>query len=275
MAGRLRGIAVENSMNGRRVLVVGASTGIGRAIATTAIHRGAEVVFAARRAELLDEAVAQAGGGYVVVGDSTTSEGCQAIADKAAASVGQLDLVVYAAGMSTIRPIELWTADEWRNVLFTNVVGASLMTAACLPHLSKIAIVGYLSSDSAFKPRHSLTPYAASKAALEVTIKGWRVEHPDHRFVNVIVGPTTDTDFGANFDMDLMMATVPVWLAHGDIQIKSMTSPALAAVLLTSLGAALAHPEIDMQELVLRPPGPLATTFEDLIAAAAATANHA
>ena len=260
---------MEHSMVGRRVLVVGASTGIGRAVATAAVHRGAEVVFAARRAELLDEAVTQAGGGHVVVGDATTAEGCQAIADQAAVALGQLDLVVYAAGMSTIRPIELWTAEEWRTVLFTNVVGASLLTAACLAHLSDIAIVGYLSSDSAFKPRHSLTPYAASKAALEVTIKGWRVEHPDHRFVNVVVGPTTDTDFGTNFDMDVMLATVPVWLAHGDIQIKSMTSATLAAVLLTSLGAALSHPEIDMQELVLRPPGPLATSFEDLMAAAA------
>ena len=157
-------------------------------------------------------------------------------------------------------------------MLSTNVVGASLITAASLRHLSAEAVVAYLSSDSAFRPRQSLVPYAASKAALEVTIKGWRVEHPDRRFLNVIIGPTMGTDFGTNFDLEVMMAAVPEWLAHGDIQIKSMTPERLASVMLASLAIALDHPEIDMQDLVLRPPGPLAKSFEDLMAIAAAQA---
>ncbi|MGZ4784600.1 MAG: SDR family NAD(P)-dependent oxidoreductase, partial [Acidimicrobiales bacterium] len=59
----------ETSLAGRRVLVVGASAGVGRAFAELAIRAGARVVLAARRAERLDEIVAAAGGGVAVAGD--------------------------------------------------------------------------------------------------------------------------------------------------------------------------------------------------------------
>jgi short chain dehydrogenase len=119
---------------------------------------------------------------------------------------------------SPIRPVEHWTFEDWSAVLTTNVVGASQITATCLPYLSTDAIVAYLSSDSAFKPRHSLVPYAASKAALEMTIQGWRLEHPERRFVKVIVGPTAGTDFATNFDGESIHVALPSWLAHGDVQ---------------------------------------------------------
>jgi len=81
---------MSNELEGRRVLVVGASVGIGRAIATAAVRQGAEVVFAARRREVLDEAIAEAGGGVAACGDVCAPQGCQAIVDQAVAAVGAL-----------------------------------------------------------------------------------------------------------------------------------------------------------------------------------------
>ncbi len=152
-------------LTSRRVLVVGASTGIGRAVAIDAARRGASVVLTARRRDLLDATVAEVGAGHVVEGDVTTAEGCAAIATQAADKLGETDLLVYAVGMSPIRPIEQWSFDDWAKVLTTNVVGASQLTAACLGHFSDIAVLACLSSDSAFKPRHSLVPYAGKQGS--------------------------------------------------------------------------------------------------------------
>ena len=60
------------ALAGRRVLVAGASAGIGRAFAVHAVGAGAEVVLVARRAEALQEVVAEAGGGHAVAATSAT-----------------------------------------------------------------------------------------------------------------------------------------------------------------------------------------------------------
>jgi NAD(P)-dependent dehydrogenase (short-subunit alcohol dehydrogenase family) len=265
----------EAPIAGKRVLVVGASAGIGRAIAMQAVRARAEVVFTARRGEALDAAVAEAGGGHAVAGDVCDQQECVRIAREAEAALGGLDLVVVAAAMSPLRRLDETTMDDWHTIFRTNVFGASQITAACLPLLASGAIVAHLSSDSAYRPRFGLVPYAASKAALEVVVKGWRLEHPDRRFVTVVVGPTSDTEFGVHFDPGDIAAAFPSWFAHGEVGVAMMDKDELADVVLASLGEALLRPSVDVQALTLRPPGPLAASVDDIVRHQAEAAERA
>src|SRR5947207_1533325 len=94
--------AMEASLEGRRVLVVGASAGIGYELGMAASGRGASVVFTARRKDRLESAVAKTTGGYAVTGDVTVPEECERIVADAVGHLGGLDLVVYSAGWAPL-----------------------------------------------------------------------------------------------------------------------------------------------------------------------------
>jgi len=57
--------------------------------------------------------------------------------------------------------------------------------------------------------------YAASKAALEESIRGWRAENPDMSFSCIVVGPTAGTEFGTTWDPERTMEMLTFWDEHG------------------------------------------------------------
>jgi len=242
------------ALAGRAVLVIGASAGIGRACAVGAVAAGARVVLAARRAERLAAAVEQAGGGFAVAGDARDPGDCERVVAEAVGLVGPLNLVVYAAGSAPLRALADMTAAEWERVLATNVVGANQVVRATVPRLAAGGIVAVLSSEAAHTPRYGLGAYGASKAALEASIRGWRNEHPDVRFASAVVGQTFPTEFGDGFEADVLTAAFEHWGRHGLLQSEFMTPEGVAGVLLATLGAALAHPEVGVHDIVLRSP---------------------
>ena len=175
-----------------RVVVVGASSGIGRSIGVGLAQRGDSVALLARRRDRLDLAAEEAGGGAVpVVCDVTEPESVRDAIAEAAAALGGIDGLVYAAAIAQIGPLERVGADEWAALFATNVIGAALVTAAALPHLAEAeGAAVYLSSISA-----SLTPswpmiggYATTKAALDKLVEAWRVEHPEVGFTRLTMG---------------------------------------------------------------------------------------
>ena len=88
---------VFGELDGRRVLVVGASSGVGRATGLGAAARGARVAFAARREEALSDAVAAAGEGCVALTcDVRQPDECEQVVRQAVDKLGGLDGVVYA-----------------------------------------------------------------------------------------------------------------------------------------------------------------------------------
>jgi len=183
----------------RRLLIVGASSGIGAATARAAIHAGAAVVLAARRVERLEALVSSAasatarGHGIAVPCDVRSPDSIAAAIDRAVDELSGLDTVLYATGITHLAPLAETRTDDWRALFETNVVGAALVTAAALPALrraSERGRVGYLSSHSVPQPWPGLVAYAATKAALETMIQGWRTEAPDVVFTRIVIGPT-------------------------------------------------------------------------------------
>jgi NAD(P)-dependent dehydrogenase (short-subunit alcohol dehydrogenase family) len=240
-------------MNDERVLVVGASSGVGRAIATRFVREGARVAFSARRPDALTEAVTEAGGGVVVAGDVRAPDGARDVVSGAVDALGGLDLVVYATGISPLARLGTFTPQQWTDVLQTNLVGLHQVVAAALAHLAPGATVAALSSDSVGHPRPGLVPYAASKAALEEMMRGWRVENPAVRFTTVVIGPTFPTGFSDNFEPTLFAELWSEWERLGVAGTTIMDGDQLAGLLVGLLRGLVACPGITLEEIVLRP----------------------
>jgi NAD(P)-dependent dehydrogenase (short-subunit alcohol dehydrogenase family) len=182
-----------NSLEDRRILVVGASSGVGRLIGHLLSESGARVAFAARRVEVCREEARKAANAAIGLRcDVSDPDLCDQVVQQTVEQLGGLDDVVYCAGL--IVDIALVEADAtcWRKTFDTNVVGASLITRAALPHLQQsLGTVVYVSSVAAHVGTWpGVGVYASTKAALNRMIDTWRSEHPELGFARIAIGPT-------------------------------------------------------------------------------------
>ena len=179
-------------MSDIRVVVVGASTGLGRCLGIGLGQRGARVAMMARREDLLVDAATEAGPGTLAIRcDVTDESSCRQAIDEAADKLGGIDAVVVSAGIGELRRIEELDVATWQRVFATNVIGASSITTAALPHLKvSNGMAAYLSSVSASltSPWPGLASYTVTKAALDKLVEAWRAEHPEVGFTRLIVG---------------------------------------------------------------------------------------
>ncbi len=246
-----------SSLAGARILVAGASAGIGREFATGAIRAGARVVLAARRREQLEKLRAEAGGGIPVPVDLTSDADCARLAETIGAELGGLDAVLSCVGAAPLKMVAATGDDEWRRLFETNVLSVARLLRCALPLLDRSAMVLALSSESVHQPRLGLGAYSTSKAALERMIEAWRVEHPRLRFTNVVVGATFPTDFGNDFDGDMLGRALTDWIARGLAQEEFMSPPDVAGVLLGLVASGLGTPGVCVEQLTLRSPSPV------------------
>ena len=168
-----------------RTVIVGASSGLGRCIGIGLAQRGAHVALMARRRERLDAAVAAAGANAIAIECDVTDAASTGQAIKqAAADLGGIDALVYTPAIGPLGHLVDTDVDTWRRVFDTNVIGAAIVTAAAIPHLTESnGVVVYLSSVSASQtaPWPGLGAYAVSKAALDKLVEAWRAEQGTER----------------------------------------------------------------------------------------------
>jgi NAD(P)-dependent dehydrogenase (short-subunit alcohol dehydrogenase family) len=176
----------------KRVVVIGASTGLGRCLGIGLAKRGERVALMARRADKVTAATAEAGNGAVGIAcDATDAESCRSALAEAAGALGGIDTVIYAAGAGPLVALKDADAAMWRAAFDTNVVGASLVTAAALPYLTETAgNMLYMSTTGASytPPWPGLGVYQATKAAMDHMVNGWRAEQPGINFTRVTIG---------------------------------------------------------------------------------------
>lgn len=215
-----------------RTVVVGASSGLGRCIGVGLARRGDHVALLARRRERIEAAAQEAGPGALAIECDVTDEAsCRSAMAAVADALGGIDNLVYTPAIGPLVRLVDTDAETWRRVFDTNVIGAALVTAAAMPHLTESAgKVVYLASDAGTfgPPWPGLGAYGVSKAALERLVEAWRAEHPDVGFTNLIVGECAggegDSQTGMNvgWDMDLAMKAVPLWASRGCMPGKLM-----------------------------------------------------
>jgi NADP-dependent 3-hydroxy acid dehydrogenase YdfG len=226
----------QQNASGLRLLVVGASSGIGHAVAVSAAGRGAKVAVAARRMELLTKLADQIGGSAFEL-DVEDSAAITHVVDAAAETLGGLDVVVFTSTVVPMAHIEDTDVATWIHAFSVNTLGANNVLRAALPHLSENGVVLVASSNDVGRPRAGVAAYDASKAALDEILRSWRNEHPELCIVRVGMGPTQDTEILRGADRDLLAQLFESWVDHRQLpaQMSALHDVANALVSLVTL----------------------------------------
>jgi NAD(P)-dependent dehydrogenase (short-subunit alcohol dehydrogenase family) len=260
-------VSISIDLAGKRVLVVGGSAGIGRSVALAAGRAGARIAVVGRRAERLEEVVKTLGSGTAIAADIRDAGACASLVGDAVRALGALDAVVFTAGVSILAPLDELDPQVWNDILATNTVAPALITKAALPALAENGVVIFLSSITVGGGHHGLGPYAVSKAALDRTVRAWRIERPDKRFVCLAVGDTVGTEFSRHFDLQKAVALAPKWVAAGVLYQQRMESDDLGLGIAEILALLLAHPQLTIPEMTIVPPGPMLSGGLESVAA--------
>ena len=181
-------------ISGLRVVVTGASAGIGRATAMRLAKRGAEVVAVARRAELLDELAATSSRITAFPADlAQSSERRRLVAD-----TGPVDVLVNNAGIGWLGLVDSMPFERVQSLFELNVLGLIELTQLVMPQMAKrrkghIVNIASVASYAAVPP---LTVYSASKFAVRGFTEGLRRELGGTGITACVVNPgITNTGF--------------------------------------------------------------------------------
>ncbi|MFE7159360.1 SDR family NAD(P)-dependent oxidoreductase [Streptomyces sp. NPDC057636] len=171
---------------GQSVLVTGAGTGLGRAIALAFAAEGARVVVAGRTRATLDgtvDLIAAAGGNAVAhTADVSRAGDLQELVRATVERFGSLDVAVNNAGVFRgAGPVAELRADDWQTLLDVNVTGVLLALQAEVAQMRTQerggAIVNISSNLGPHKSRAGVTGYAVSKAAVSALTRGAALDH--------------------------------------------------------------------------------------------------
>ncbi|MFL5594375.1 MAG: SDR family NAD(P)-dependent oxidoreductase [Gemmatimonadaceae bacterium] len=173
-------------LTNRTAVVIGATSGIGRAIALGLAEAGADVVPAGRRTKLVEEAAGEiqrrGRRSLAMTADVADPDSIQSLADATIEKFGKVDILVNAAGRTVRRPTLDVSDQEWNEILDTNLTG---MLRACRVfgrymierRYGRIINIGSLTSVVAL---FEVAAYAASKAGVAALTKSLAVEWAPH-----------------------------------------------------------------------------------------------
>lgn len=168
------------------VIVTGASSGIGKALALNLAHQGAKVVLAARRAERLEQVAADCrslGAEALIVPTDVADEAqCKALVEKTIAHFGRLDMLINNAGLATLARFEDFSdLNLFRHTMDVNFYGAVNCTHYALPYMKqnkgRIVVLSSLGGKAAIPYN---TAYCASKYGLHGFYDALRMELAQH-----------------------------------------------------------------------------------------------
>ncbi len=171
-----------NYWTNKVVMITGASSGIGRALAVEIGRHGAKLGLIARRAEIIDEVVREvkAAGGTAVAlpADVQDAESISAAANKLRADLGPIDVLIANAGIGPTRDAANFSAAEVSDVINVNVIGASNSVAAVIPEMVERGSgqLVAISSLAAYRGLPRSAAYCASKAAVSAFFESLRLD---------------------------------------------------------------------------------------------------
>lgn len=194
------------TISGKRILVIGATGGIGSETARLLKQSGGKVFIAGQNPDRLQalQAELKLPGSQVLSLDVTNNDSVAAAAAAIHAEGGALDILINAAGIGIIKPLESLTEDDFRTSIDINLVGSFLVMKHFLPPMKeqKKGLIVHLPGVLGKTPMAGAAAYAASKYGLNGMLKSIREElkRTDIRITNIFLGGT-DTPFWDEIDL--------------------------------------------------------------------------
>lgn len=193
------------TLTGRRILVTGASSGVGRAAAEAFVRDGATVAMLARRGALLEEQAHAWGARAVpIAADIADPTECEAAVAEAHRRLGGFDTVINAAGIAYPTPLAALDAPQWNAVIATNLSGSFFITRHAALLMRSAGVEGSIvnvSSELGLVGMSEYSAYCASKAGLIGMTRALAAElAPQIRVNAVCPGPIDTPQLRAEFE---------------------------------------------------------------------------
>lgn len=241
---------MTQNIEGKVVVITGASSGLGEAAARHLSSEGAKVVLGARRLERLQALAGELGlgKGSAVQTDVTDVAQVRRLVDGAVELHGRIDVIINNAGLMPQSPLDRLKIDEWDRMIDVNIKGVLYGIAAALPHMKaqKSGHVINVSSVAGHKVRAGGVVYSATKHAVRVISEGLRQEVKPFNIRTTIISPgAVDTE-------------LPDSISEPDIAERTRAMYESVAIPADSFARcvafAMSQPEdVDINEILYRP----------------------
>lgn len=232
------------------VLVTGASSGIGRAVALRLAADGATVIAAARRTDRLRELATRASRacGTVVPYDLdvTDREAVRVAVDDVVARHGRLDVLVANAGVMPLSRLDAGLVDEWDRMIDVNVRGLLHGIAAALPHFAhrQNGHVVTVASIGAHEVTPTAAVYCGTKFAAWAITEGLRLESPPWLRVTTISPGVVESELASTISDPVARD------AMAEYRRNAIAPETVADAVAYALGT---EPDVDVSEIIIRP----------------------
>jgi NADP-dependent 3-hydroxy acid dehydrogenase YdfG len=242
---------MRNNIDGKVVVITGASSGLGEATARLLSAQGASVVLGARRANriksLADELTGSGGKALAITTDVTQYDQVKRLVDAAVQTYGHIDVMINNAGLMPHSPLERLKIDDWNRMIDVNIKGVLYGIAAALPYMKqqKAGHIINVSSVAGHKVRPGAAVYAATKHAVLALSEGLRLEVKPYNIRTTVISP------GA-VATELPNSVTEPDIAESVRKIYEIAIPAESFA--RAVAFAMSQPEdVDVNEILFRP----------------------
>ena len=243
---------MSQNIEGKVVIITGASSGLGESAARHLSSLGATVVLGARRVDriqaLAKELTDQGGRALAVATDVTRYLEVQRLADIAIQNYGRIDVLINNAGLMPQSPLERRKIDDWNQTIDVNIKGVLYGIAAVLPYMQKqkSGHIINVSSVAGHKVRTGGAVYAATKHAVRVISEGLRQEVKPYDIRTTVISPgAVDTELTDSITEPDVAQNIKTFYAQVAIPADSFARAVAFAI--------SQPPEVDINEILYRP----------------------
>ncbi len=242
---------MNSNINGKVVIITGASSGIGLATAKLLAAQGAIVSLAARRIDKLEqlakEITAAGGKARAFATDVSRREDVDALIEGTITAFGKIDVLFNNAGIMPLSLLDSRSYHDWDKMIDVNIKGVLYGIGAVLPHFKerKSGHVINVSSVAGYQVSPTSAVYSATKFAVRAISEGFRQEVKPYNVRTTIISPgLTESDlFGSVTDQSIKALFEPM---------KKMAIP--AERIANAVAYVIGTPDdVDVNEMIIRP----------------------
>jgi NADP-dependent 3-hydroxy acid dehydrogenase YdfG len=240
---------MSNYIEGKIVVITGASSGLGEAAARFLSVQGACVALGARRIDRLESLAKELMGERTIAlqTDVTRYDQVKRLVDSAVEKFGRIDVIINNAGLMPNSPLERLKIEDWDRMIDVNIKGVLYGIAAVLPHMKqqRSGHIINVASVAGLKVRAGGAVYAATKHAVRALSEGLRLEVKPYNIRTTVISP------GA------VATELPNTITDPEI-LENMRNVYELAITPESFAQAVAFAmsqpeEVDVNEIVFRP----------------------